>query len=799
MNKLHITIFLLIISFCTQAQSIMPMPRKYLVTTIKKTKLPFKKHEKEDLLRKSIGNQWIVFADRAGVVSDKSKELGFMEAFYVIEETVSKVHLVKYKGADFQERSWKLKPGYEDYGWVYKRDLILWSRALLNGRQFTVKALLVSEIESLRNILDNNNQRNLKFYDDPDLLKENENFIRFFQFLYVLKETEEAVLLTSVARELNFYSGSAKHEVLGWVDKSKVKLWNQRVVMEPSMEDKAITERQNNRTKTSIFSTKEAALSYQEGGNPSSQLLWNKDLYGRRHEPEWKRLPILEEFDNDIIRTGVATDLFNERNGQVQFSAEKLQKLQRRLNAAEAAYRNVNVVFVLDGTQSMDAPISAVVKGLQKSIRSIRVGGQGLDYKIGAVVYRDYPERDCPSGDRSIEIRRLTSARQADGVANFLGDMVDEALDCRDRDTPEAMYMGLDRALRMLEGKEYQSNIIILVGDAGNRTNDDEYNIEDITRKLEKVNCSLLAFQAQDFGTEHHENFRSQVRDLMVKSARMKASNLASVDASSVTFRRLSVNSTNMRAYELNYPEVSPVFGVLVQPNDVNVSSTESTRVLEEQVVKFVETITTNKNNELVKVRNLLRGGDSDIYMSPEVRRYLDENMGLNYEDLRMIYDLDKTFQLYVEGYTSRTQKGLNYPLYDYMLIANQEELENLRVNLRSIWKAGQTETERKKSISDAIKKIVATFYGQEVADDIINKVSVQELMRLILDLPIDRVKNCPWPNRLSDPISEAQLRELTGCVKDKYSELALLSGQQDYLFQEYNLIWYWVPQILLP
>ena len=95
------------------AQHIMPIPKEYVVTkyeaiTKRYANHSFKKHEAEDLLRKSSGNQWIVFADRAGVKSSIGKSLGFMEAFYVVAEEVDRVQLVKYKGADLHERTWKL-------------------------------------------------------------------------------------------------------------------------------------------------------------------------------------------------------------------------------------------------------------------------------------------------------------------------------------------------------------------------------------------------------------------------------------------------------------------------------------------------------------------------------------------------------------------------------------------------------------------------------------------------------------------------------------------------------------------
>lgn len=751
---------------------------------------------------KSGGNLWIVFSDRDNnpTYSNSSgnsqfKSMQFLEAFYVIEENPQYVHLVKFDPRiRHPKRPWKIVGEGEDYGWAPKEKLLLWKFPMVNDMGFLVKAMAATKIEGMGEIVKViNAQKEFNFYNTPNLNSKNDKVIRFFQFLYILKETDNAVLVTTKGRDISVFENKANH-VLGWIPKNLIEIWDQRVVLEPNTTFAAAEERKAKNIKATIFGRLDEAVAYKSDvASKKGSLLWNRDLFQERPSPEWKRLPILEKLPGGIIRTGVTTDLFSA-DGMVMFPSAELEELQRKKNEAESRYRNVNIVFVIDGTESMDPYFKSVASAVERSINQLK--DNDIKYELGVVVYRDYPHRECPMGDRSLEVHDLVGQGQFESVVEFLrGVQTDE--DCKDTNLPEAVYLGLRRALRMLEENHQkdQTNIVVLIGDTGNHRNDRENKIEDVIQQLVKMRCHFLAYQVAFFQPDTYQDFIDDARKLVNESS-------AAIGKGNPKFDPELERVGN--TFKLNYPNFSPVKGEITysRPN-TPIKASE----LENKIFTFLDELSNQLMRNLLDIDRLIEGvGIKESQINAFVWDFLVNKMKLSKKELENVYKMDNAFQLYVQGYTPLEIDGLSHPVFQTMILLNNEELEGLRKQLSLVYNSfGQPVSNRRKAFVDAFKDILAAVYGKTEAQQRINKMSTQEIREAVLGLPVElnSLSGCPWPKKIPDvyKMPVEKFDQLTDCIRLKYDDLGRLPSVRlnELSFINFTERWYWIPDNLLP
>ena len=98
--------------------------------------------------------------------------------------------------------------------------------------------------------------------------------------------------------------------------------------------------------------------------------------------------------------------------------------------------RRINVVFVVDGTSSVQpffGPISEALVDVTKMLKQTR-----NEFNFAAVIYRDYPEKE-----HVVEVRGFSSD---ESISSFFNR--NKAMDRFDTDLPEAMYNGIENAIR---------------------------------------------------------------------------------------------------------------------------------------------------------------------------------------------------------------------------------------------------------------------------------------------------------------------------------------------------------------
>ena len=740
-------------------------------------------------------SMWVAFSDRDNNPAYSTpggsavQELSFMEPCLVIDETDDHIKVVRF---DFNKIDFSnsLIEDPESIGWVPKEKMLLWRNALVNPNTgFTLKALTVNTPQVLFRLSEFSEKKVLQLFNSPSLgeNEKNENDVRLFQFLYILKEEDNALL---IAKDEQIDDPEyASREVLGWVSKDIISVWDKRMVMEPNFDTEAVEERKSLGVKAGIFETKDQALAFKNGDLKPSEALWVNPEYNTSPKPPYqKRFPILDEYPDGTVRTGFITDVFNE-DGSVAIKTKDYADLEREYARLREQFRRVNIMFVIDGTTSMKPYFAPIVSAIKSSENSFEKSNN--DYRLGAVVYRDYPERNCQSGNRMFDTQELTKSYSR--VKNFLSEMVSECYDCLDKDKPEAMYMGVKKAVQQFSRYPEQTNIIVLVGDAGNRANDPETSMEEVTTLLAKYHCSVLAYQVTNGNHKSYTNFIFQANDLITKSSEKIASGATIGNLSPPKLEKVGRNTRR-----LNFPDESPVPGSLLHPSrGGQIAPVE----LKREIQALIEAIDENQEVVLEGMDSKLKSIGKGPKMNQAMWLFLNRMKGFDKDLLSKA--AFENLQLFINGYTSLSTKGLSKPLYNYQVLVNNYEVFELQSTLRDLRGLDMPTSELRKVLINSYKEILFQHYGREEGSRKYQSATIGDIMDLVTGLTTRSTLLNDY--RIADledrsKVDGRRLAVIVRYVKNKLNRLEEhVIENEEYKFRSNDETYYWLPQEVLP
>lgn len=774
--------------------------------------------EESAKVEESTNNIWIVFSDRNNTPTyskaagkTEFKRMKFMDAFYVHEEKGQYIHILKYVPAAFNKKRKQLviNKELEDYGWVHKSKMLLWQNCLTTPQRYSIKGLAINSISTLSDIKKNASQlseQKLALYSDPEMSKLNENDFRLFDFLYIFKKEGNACLVGKIneIRGTNQLQNTPRY-ILGWVKNDIIKEWKQRLCLEPNYEIGAIAERNKLNVSNYIFLNKTGLTNFKNTCDKGSQenVIWEKKVI-ERMRPEWKRMPILMDEINKIdqtnIKTGIVTDIFG-KNGSAVITSDDYLQVEAEYNNVRKKFRNVNIVFVIDGSERLKDfkntianTITSVIKQCDASNEELRdEERKGNEYKIGLVVYRDYSEKQCPKGDISIQQRPLTDSYG--DIREFFDNEVVMG-NCKDQTDYQAVYQGINTATRMFQGRESESNLIILIGCGSNDPADQKVKESEVVDNLAKYKVGMLAFQVKNPSGPAFNNFTIQIVKL-AENASNKVAGQYSSKFPANTLKNKNVKrrmkAAGQNSFKFDCPENDPIPGVVVF-SDRNVSIEEKT--LNGLILNSVEEIVQSKELLLSKMEAYLKGQGKKIEMNEGMLSFL-ASMNIDVNLLQKVsFD---NLQLYVDGYVSLKCPKLKKNLYTYSVLLSYEELSEIISVIKQISKPG-SDKEARANMKSAFKEIVAGYFGPKEAKNAMSSLFMADLLGMITGMPSQ-----------NSILTEINLNDVTDEKKFPYNQYIQIKGLldecasqlEDYRAKESNQfnsdenIYYWVPQEL--
>ncbi len=794
-----ISLFLFLLVCSTMAQSFLGTsairkPKTYERPRVSVLDIPYSVSDERS------SQSWVVWCDRKGVITSNGKKLDFMQKFYVVGENPREIHIVEYNPVKYSSGLNEFREEPEDFGWVSKSLMLLWSEGLRSDKQgFRVKAMTVSTPETiLKSGIEELNEagRKLAFYDSPYETDVNDKDSPLFNIFYLFKEANGRYLL---ARRDNLASGEAEDYVYGWVDKGSVTTWDLRQALEPNWEPDAVEERRVTKVLPAAFSTPEDATSYALGTITNSESLWSRP-YEKREEPQWKRFPIFDK-EGEIIKTGVISGLFSSSGTEArQTTAEEYAVYQRLYNIQRERARNINIVFAIDGTKSMRGEIEATRRAVSRSLGELTDSEN--NYRIGIVVYRDFEE------DEEYQFERYSLTNDRNQIVSDMGFI--QEYHSKDRSVSEALFTGLFFSARMFNQRENESNIIILIGDAGS----DDTNPREVEsyRKLEQLmeqySISLFAIQAKHGANDSYEDFIFQIQDLILESARnaiqstneqWRETGLVDFDENIAfeqvlnsevsTLYRLNEETSNIKG-EIQYAET----GRVIEPNQV-----------QHEIVNLIQDLDRSNNQLLNAMEGIMNsvvgpgGADgAEEVLTPQMADFLSK---AGFDNDMMTTLMEKKYQFLFESYVPLNTNTLTHPLFKYVLFLDQGELDDLINDLSELVELDLTGYQKRQQLSDVWFEILSLNYGISDINEIRDK-KISDLVELITGLPAQTELLSRYTfEDLRDQVkvSNQDFTELLYAIKSKLDSLRQINGNPTYMFISNDASFYWVPQEFFP
>ena len=771
---------------------------------------------------------WAVYSDRddnpsyskAEIGSPISKTVKFMEEFFVIDEQNDMLHVVKWdrnsiESSKKHKTEYQLKEGFEanDYGWMPKTKLLLWSNSFVNASQFSIKALpVLKNPEAFKNpekYIDPKSGGRVYIYNAPDnSAKPNDNSVKMFQFLYVYKYENNKALVGKSPTILS----NPENCILGWIDTTITQVWHHSICLWPNQEDdKAISERQQNNVKASLFLSKQDAKAWGDNQNP--QPVWNNDPYDGKILADVKRMPIIDIDPNTgVYTTGTVTDVL-EKNGATLQNVNQKAETDSRYAKIREHIRTVNVVFVVDGSSKFQTYFATI----QKAIHDIASNPDRStsDYKnhlfYSAVVYRNVNDNKCSVGDQSANTMTGFSKNWSD-VNSFL-DAQFAIHGCSGDDPgPHALYSGLKKGLRMFADQDdEQTNMIILIGGEGDVT-DIAKQETDLSHLIAQYKVGIIGCQLQNGVTSNFTDFITQFDRIITKGVSGLANDIKKANPE----KAKKFNGNNWCIWHdvdmggkqgtkefFDYPELSPLPGALIYPP---ISSSMATSDLELAINKVIDTTDKVIERNIEKFSAQITGvgnNKDEVKLNPALLMYFDalgEKGGTTSTDVINKY-MDGGYQFFITGYTVPKVNKLSNAVFSHIIFASSDEYDHLSEKFRGMSIQIASPKELRDALCDAMFQIVASYVGDARANEVIKNMNPDQLQALITGLHSNN--QLLSQHSIKDYADEKKVpNEQVSALAEHFQNIdeKLRRIRQDphYTFKNEDAYYYWLPDNLL-
>lgn len=737
---------------------------------------------------------WVVYSDRANNTtyqspnknSGKFDTLKFNEKLRIaqIKDGYALVYTEPKQGLSYPLISEVAKTR----GWVPMSNLLLWESCPVNEKDIYQKALLVANLD---NAGEENNDMGYA-YNNPETRSQIGSIITDMTFYFVMK-TDPKSGLVLLARQARL-DGASDQMLYGWVNKNSYTPWNQRSCLEPNWNPDDVSYFNSPQGKVYGFykepTMKTVVSGYVYGNKYANDK--NSNTYYRM-DPHQTRFPIL---DNDTKNNNIfkCTSFGgNGRDVRVVNQTNEDSKGKELIEQFTKQIQNINLIFVIDGTQSMKPYFASAKNAIKRSIDYF--DKQKYNIKAAVVIYRDYAD-----GDALVEVQPLVAANDV-----RLGKFLDEvgamgygaASSPNDHTHTEALYKGLDAALnaKAIGYEPSHANMMLVIGDCGNALDDSQAPSEDkLIKKLVDNNVHLMSYQVRNNSAEAWQLFNSQmskiIRQNMVDqygkrniSAKVKFKpNKLGYDINNGTDRQFFVGSMRFEDE-----------GKDMDPNQLS-------KLIENNIRNFSEAIQ-------VQI-DALQGVTSDTGFAANTS---EDNSSVKFNEEFVISVIgeerykkmkDRNVTMATTAYTPKQDKsGRDY--WKPIIFLSTAELDNLLERLAPVYDQANAvkESNNRKPYIDAVKGLLRAMVP-DITDAEMDEKGLADVMNMISGLNVTS-------NALDYSLLDLQdvhkvkhdvFQSLVNDFCDKYEKVRRIRGSKYmYSFENNNIRYYWIPVEDLP
>lgn len=249
--------------------------------------------------------------------------------------------------------------------------------------------------------------------------------------------------------------------IAGWVRKDQCTVWDSRIAV--FYNRKNIKDRHPvriYRTLDDLKADKEPLAV--EARNSTSSLTYDR-----------ARFPVLQ--DGRVMKIAFIGD-----------PSRNLKQSLADVNAKIETIRNMQVLFLIDGTISMGRYFRPVQQAVREYIESIPNEQEKARHHFAVAVYRDY--EDGPDGEMEV----IADFNDPRGLAR-LGTLKEHSSP-EDHTLPEAMFNGIVRSVRKVSWDKGMLKVVVIIGDHPNHPVDPKgYTVTSVVKSLQAQMAGGLA------------------------------------------------------------------------------------------------------------------------------------------------------------------------------------------------------------------------------------------------------------------------------------------------------------------
>ncbi len=736
-------------------------------------------------LKSTNQNTWVVYSDRRNNKlyynpngRTKTEELDFMEPLTIkeVQGDWLRVYSPFYKKGNTIEK-------HKERGWINVSNLIISSYTQLNEKGTPKKGMTLISFDGPEEASQLNEIQKYNFYNGPDLRSFKQESKKFTIY-YILKENKGTRLL-SKADKLNTKNGIGTQDELvmkvgGWMSNLHITPWDHRVCLEVASNESAISE-YTNIDSIPVYQTDEELESFIRTKKIINSIR-TFTCSRKRPNPYEMRMPILAN-KNDKIKQVATVGTSNENSSIITNKAEIEQKIKNANNKLD----NVNILFVIDGTKSMAPYYKAIAKSVSEIIDNNKLS-RGNNLRFGLVIYRDYID-----GLQSCVVEPLNGNHKL--ITNKLLNTpcTNNPLDL---DLEEAQYNGLTEGIKRAGFNKDQSNIIVLIGDAGNHQPDPQgQNKEQVIKLMREFEVSLITFQVYYGGEPTFSYFNADAKYYLKEAGKLFSEN-SNVD---VILNPISnIKNTYKLIYNdriTNKPIDFYMFGRFTFASN---TLPMPTAILEQNIIgsvfEYFEWVTNFKNETEKIISNPIVGKYNPIVLERICKKYK-----LSEKQCKVLFEKVEEFSFI--GYTSSRFYEKQVDCFVPVVFLSATELDRISNTFDDLKNQNISKSDKKNAFKDAlIEQTIKILGGAD--PDIILKMDLNEIWDIILAIPFDKFKK--YGN-----LATTKLRDMDKLDNKTFNEFMInfeasinkfsANRFRDYSFELADQTFYWIPLNSIP
>lgn len=816
---------LLIPLFCLLPGLLMANEPKTVMGKPKAFDLPEDLPGLENMLAEPQRMPWVVINDRADNQTYEKDgtpktKINFRDWFYVVESDGQRIRIGK---AQLEGRDGKqiVKGSYQDYGWVDKGMMLLWTSALIDSKtKINRKAFLLNKAKDIDIILKSKNERDVMVYHGPNRAAVGEvKTIYEFYFVYKYDSKTQRYLL---GREAKIATQTANDVLIGWVEERRVEKWDTRLALEPNYQPEAFAERQSRQVfQVCAYGNQADAETHAVSGKrvPES-IYWDKDpvsLKNREHlantnNKRFKggvvRFPLFT-CSNSHYRTGVVGEItYQTAKGELEKMDEVYYThLVDELQKKETGKHNYDILFVVEGTKNLGSYREAIIQSMKK-IREELVNVSLV--RFGVSIYRDIPEE---------KVGKLHTYKRfdqnIDEVAKFLNNA--EFARWEDNDPWTAMYYGIRQGFRECGMNSANTNIVFVLGNYADfsgyqvrKDRDISHRAtvleDDLANEMAKFNIHLVGIQIQNVGDRCAKKYQDQMHNLIVQSGITQFQKYR--NTATVVDSRLDIGNPFMPELDAGnelFLENGCAFGMLRKPNSNSALSDQdvinATQTATKRVYRKVEGMW-EKLKLVVEDGASFQEVNPGDFAEPMLHLFAKLKAEGKYNDEDLMRIVAKKYKLYAEVFIPRKIQQATHISCSVVLFMSERDLtEYLNVIRRLTTCMDNPPDVQRKCLYDTFVELVGQFTGNTKDPQTYTVDRLRNVMQGLSDQSCDlpsrwgdiRIEDILNRRKMPDEEVRKRIEEIVRNTKN-LQEISNEGRNHEFAFKTSSEVYFWIP-----